>query len=90
MVDLKITFSDDVSKRFILEAFDKGVDEQSYIIENSTGERVLARNGEEITFEEFAAIRKGSEVFVKSDLPSLIQLCDDLAAKKSNSEQPVR
>lgn len=86
MSNLKITFSDEESKRFVLEAFDKSIDAEGFIVEKSTGERVLARDGEEITLSEFAGIRKGSEVFIKNDLASLIQLSDDLALRRATSE----
>lgn len=73
-----ITF-DDSAKAFILETFDKEVDSEGYIVEkNNPKQKVLTRHGEEIKLEDFAGIVKGSEVFVKSDLVSLIELADAL------------
>ena len=73
-----ITF-DKKSTDFILETFDKSVDQEGYIIESSGEQRrVLSPDGEEVKKNNFAGIRKGSEIFIKSDLISLIELCDTL------------
>lgn len=78
---LKITF-DNSARDFVLDAFGKAVDRSDYIVEkNKPEQRVLTQNGQEIKKEKFAGVRKGSEVFVKSDLVSLIELCDHLKAK---------
>ena len=75
----KLVF-DKNTRGFILSAFDKAVDHEGYIVEKTHLEqRVLSRDGQEVKEEEFAGIRKGSEIFIKSDLPSLIQLCDELS-----------
>lgn len=77
----KVTFENS-AKKYILEAFDKTTDTEGYIVEeNDLSQRVLAPNGEEIKEEEFAGIKKGSEVYIKSDLISLIKLADDLSGK---------
>ncbi len=75
---LIITF-DESARKTILEAFDKAVDDDGYIVEKHSRERVLSQEGEEVLEKEFAGIKKGSEVFLKSDLTSLIKLCDELA-----------
>lgn len=73
-----ITF-DKKSTDFILDAFDKAVDQEGYIVEKSGEQRrVLSPDGEEVKKNSFAGIRKGSEIFIKSDLISLIKLCDSL------------
>jgi hypothetical protein len=65
------------AKREILSFFDKSTDEEDYIIEDADPtQRVLTPSGEELTIDEFAGIKKGSEIFIKSDLPSLIELLD--------------
>ncbi len=75
---LKVTF-DESMRDFVLEAFGKKVDESGYLIESDNpGQRVLTKDGQEIKKEKFAGIRKGSEIYIKSDLISLIELCDDL------------
>ena len=71
-----ITF-DAASKREILSYFGKTTDQDGYIIEaENPTQRVITPEGEEITIEEFAGIRNGSEIYIKSDLPSLIELID--------------
>lgn len=73
-----ITF-DASAKRDILDLFNKAVDEEGYIVEkNNSTQKVLTFDGEEIKVEQFAGIRKGSEIFIKSDLVSLINLADIL------------
>lgn len=67
------------AKEEILSFFDKTVDDDGFIVEKEdTTQRVITPEGEEVTLEEFAGIRKGSEIFIKSDLPSLINLIDKL------------
>lgn len=67
------------AKEEILSFFDKTVDDERYIVEKEdVTQRVITPDGEEVSLEEFAGIRKGSEIFIKSDLPSLINLIDKL------------
>jgi len=71
-----ITFEKE-AKLEILEAFKKTVDENGYIVEKEKpSQRVLTIDGEELKLEDFAGIRKGSEIFIKSDLVSIINLVD--------------
>lgn len=73
-----ITF--DVSlKEEMLSCFGKTIDDEGYIVEKDhPDQRVITLDGNPITLEEFAGIRKGSEIYLKSDLPSLIELLDTL------------
>ncbi len=67
-----ITF-DDSLKEDILKALDKSVDKEGYIVEKSFPEqKVLSPDGEEVHINDFARITKGSEIFIKKDLPSLV------------------
>jgi len=76
MKDKIITF-DAVSKEFILDCFDKTVDKEGYIVEkNNPSQRVLTPDGEELKKDEWGAFKEGSEVFIKKDLLSLIDLAD--------------
>ncbi len=78
---MNITF-DQSAKEYILQLFNKTVDEESFIVErDNPQQRVLAPDGEFVEYKDFAGIKKGSEVFIKSDLISLINLCDALARK---------
>ena len=73
-----ITF-DSASKKEILSFFGKTLDDEGYIIESDNpSQRVITPDHEEIKLNEFAGIRKGSEIYIKSDLPSLIMLVDSL------------
>lgn len=73
-----ITFENS-AKEIILSFFDKIVDDEGFIVEkDDPTQKVLTPDGQEVTFEEFAGIRKGSEIFIKSDLPSMIELADKL------------
>jgi hypothetical protein len=67
------------AKKVILSFFDKVVDDEGFIVEkDDMNQRVITPEGEEITLEEFGGIRKGSEIFIKSDLPSVFELVDKL------------
>ncbi|MBI4981238.1 hypothetical protein HZC30_06835 [Candidatus Woesearchaeota archaeon] len=62
-------------KREILDVLDKTVNEDNVIIEKGNpNQKVLTFDGEELTLEEFGGIQKGSEVFIKNDLISLMRL----------------
>jgi len=72
--DLKITF-DNTVKNDILQFLNKSVDEEGYIVEESNRQqRVLTIEGEEVHTDEFGGAQKGSEVFIKKDLVSLMRL----------------
>jgi hypothetical protein len=70
-----ITF-DESMKEEMLSCFGKTIDAEGYIAEKDTGQRVITPEGDFVPIEEFAGIRKGSEIYIKSDLPSLIKLLD--------------
>ncbi len=73
-----ITF-DSSTRSDVLSCFDKSIDSNGYIVErDSPTQKVITPDGEDIKIEEFAGIRKGSEIFLKSDLPTLIELVDKL------------
>lgn len=79
----KITF-DKSANEFILEAFGKTLDEGGFIVEKlDKNQKVLTRDAQEIHIDQFAGVRKGSEIFIKSDLPSIIELSDDLTSDKT-------
>ncbi|MBS3102491.1 hypothetical protein J4458_03515 [Candidatus Woesearchaeota archaeon] len=73
-----VTFDKELKEQ-ILDIFDKTVDGQGLIVEKSNPKQlVLTQDGENLSIEEFAGITKGSEIFIKSDLISLI----DFSKKK--------
>lgn len=66
---------DKSAKKDILELLDKTIDSEGLIVEkNNPNQRVLTFDGEEISLDEFGGIQKGSEVFIKNNLVSLIRL----------------
>ena len=71
-----ITF-DDSTRDFVLGAFGKTLDADGYVSDD--GHRVLTPRGEDISVEEFAGVRKGSVVFVKSDITSLIEAAEAMS-----------
>ena len=74
-----LTF-DAESREFVLDAFGKTVDGGGYIVEKADpSQKVLTTDGEEIELSSFAGIRKGSEVFIKSDIASLVQASEFIA-----------
>lgn len=73
-----ITF-DESAIDHILSEFGKKIDDQGYVVEDSSEEeRVLTPEGEEIRAAELAGIAKGSQIFVEDNFVSLINF-----AKKS-------
>lgn len=70
----------DASTRLeILSCFGKTVDAGNFIVERGDPtQKVVTPDGDEIQLNEFAGIKKGSEIYIKSDLPSLIELLDSL------------
>ncbi|MBU0662702.1 MAG: hypothetical protein ABH854_00585 [Candidatus Diapherotrites archaeon] len=70
----QITF-DKNARKDILDLLDKTVDEDGLIVEKEKPEqKVLTFDGEEISLEEFGGVKRGSEVFIKDNLVSLIRL----------------
>lgn len=73
-----ITF-DKSAKKAVLDLFGKTVDNEAFIVEKSNKkQKVMTPNGEPVALNEFAGIRRGSQVFIKSDIPSLIALTDHI------------
>ena len=71
-----ITFDKSLSQE-ILNFFNKSIDKDGSIIDLKTGRRVLSREGEVVTLDEFAGVTKGSEVYLKSDILSLINYIEN-------------
>lgn len=69
----KINF-DTASRGFVLDIFNKSTDKEGFIIEKATKARISTPEGKEITLDELAVIKKGSEKFIAGDLTSLMKL----------------
>jgi len=84
---IKVIFNKKIKKE-VLESFDKKIDDEGFIVENITAESALTNRGEKIKIEEFAGIKKGSEIFIKNDLVSLIdfvkEFYDEYKARREN------
>lgn len=72
---MKITFERGLATK-LLSGFGKVVDESGYIVDVKSGKRVLSPEGEEVKLSEFAGIVPGSQLFIKSDVVSLIKYLD--------------
>ena len=69
-----LTF-DKSMKREVLGFFDKEVNDKGVIVEKSNPlQSVISTDGQEVKIDEFGGIKKGSEVFVKNDLISLMRI----------------
>ncbi|MFB6208805.1 MAG: hypothetical protein ABEJ56_01555 [Candidatus Nanohaloarchaea archaeon] len=71
MPETKVTFEKDAIEG-VLEVFDKEVDEDGYIVESESGERILDREGENIKKDELGGVKKGSEIFLNDNFSSLV------------------
>jgi hypothetical protein len=71
-MSVRITF-DTSARDFVLDAFGKAV-RNGFIVERcQPTQKVLTPRGEDIALEQFAGVRRGSAIFVKSDIVSLIE-----------------
>lgn len=67
-----LTF-DESAAEDILEAFDREVDEEGYIIDPETGEReVVPGSNQEIHIDDFSGVEKGSVLFLNDDFTTLV------------------
>jgi hypothetical protein len=71
-MNIQVTY-DASARDFVLDAFGKSV-KNGFVVEKSNpNQRVITPRGEEIPVEKFAGVRKGSAIFVKSDIVSLVE-----------------
>ncbi|MEK7497649.1 MAG: hypothetical protein AAB656_01890 [Patescibacteria group bacterium] len=73
---MKIIFDKSLAPA-ILNAFGKAVSEEGLIFDKSTKKLIFTPEGEEIHKEEFAGIIPGSEIYLKSDIVSLIKYVEN-------------
>ena len=67
---MKVTFEPGAAKH-VIECFGKTLDEDGYIIDEVTHERVDYR-GEEIHIDDLAMVEDGSDIFVDDSFGSLV------------------
>ncbi|MFZ2641645.1 MAG: hypothetical protein WA117_11655 [Verrucomicrobiia bacterium] len=76
-MSIQITF-DSSAREFVLDAFGKTVRE-GFVVEKATPtQKVLTPRGEEIPVADFAGVRKGSVIFVKTDIVSLVETAESI------------
>ena len=82
-MSLRVTF-DSHNRDFILDTFGKTT-ANGFVVEKSQpgrkampSEKVLTPRGEDIPIQEFAGVRKGSVIFVKSDIVSLVEAAETI------------
>lgn len=73
-MNINLTFNSN-AKKDILNFFNK--DEEGLIVETNTKEAVISLDGLELHEKEFAGIKKGSEIFLKNDLISVLKLSEE-------------
>ena len=73
-----VTF-DKSAKKFILDSFNKSIDDNDFIVErDNPSKKVISLDGQEIKSTELGGIKKGSEIYLKSDFISIIKFLDTL------------
>lgn len=79
---INFTFDNNFNtKKFTLGLFGKSIDDGGYIIEKESKKRILGSNGQEMTIAEFGGIKNGSEIYVKSDIVSLVEFYEKYLTK---------
>ena len=74
MVDYRITFGSSLKKE-VLNAFGKDINRDNVIVEKDNPEQIVpAFDGGELTLDDFGGIKKGSELFIRRNFVSLMEL----------------
>jgi hypothetical protein len=76
---IQVTF-DDSARDFVLDAFGKVASGDFVSEKTKPDQKVLTPRGEEIPLREFAGVRKGSVIFLKSDVVSLVEAAQAISA----------
>lgn len=74
---MKTYVFDEAAKELVLSIFNKSVDDEGYIIEKDTGERVISPSGNTVLLTDFAGFAPGSEIVLTNDLPTLLQYANE-------------
>ncbi len=69
----KIAF-DDSSREFILNLFDKRINENGEVLEKNSDEVVKSFEGNPLTVDEFGGVKRDSEFFIENNVVSLFRL----------------
>ncbi|EMA51985.1 hypothetical protein [Halococcus thailandensis] len=74
-MDPDITFRPSAAEK-IVEKFGKTVDDEGYIVDKETQERVESNLGNEISIDNFGGVGKGSQVFLEKDYVSVAEFIE--------------
>ena len=74
-MDPEITFRPSAAEK-VLEKFGKEVDEEGYIVDQETQERVESNLNNEVTIDNFGGVGKGSQVFLEKDYVSVAEFVE--------------
>ena len=61
---------------YVLEIFGAAINEEGFIINADSGELKLDPENEPISSKEFGGIKKGSEIFFKKDITTILNLAE--------------
>ena len=76
---LKTAYINSYYQTGLKNLLDKAIDSEGFVVEkNNQTQRVVSIDGEELQAKKFAGMKKGSEIFFKKDLPSLIEMADKI------------
>lgn len=64
---------DKSANRKILQYFNKDIDSDGFVIEIGTKKKVLTSDGEVLHIDDFGGIFIGSEIYIKSDIASIVK-----------------
>ena len=67
---------------FILNMLGNKVDEEGFVIEAKTGQRVIDSDGQELTVEDLGLLSSGSKIYVKDNLVSIAEYYEKYCANK--------
>ena len=67
-----IRFDKSASKK-VLQYFDKEVNDEGFVVESDTKRKVFTFDGQDLHINEFGGIFVGSEIYIKSDIVSIIK-----------------
>jgi hypothetical protein len=80
-MSFRVTF-DSSARDFVLDAFGKTTQDGFLVEQCQRKQRVLTPRGEEIPVKDFAGVRKGSKIFVKSDIVSLLEAARAISSRQ--------
>lgn len=69
---MELTFEPDAVEH-ILPSFDVTVDDEGYIVNQNTGDRIENPEGEEVKTGDLAIVEDGSTIFVDDNFDSLVK-----------------